>query len=166
MGFPIRRKVFLLTVALSLALIGAAVFISYALYSNRVRRDVEEGCKGAAENMAVELENYHAEFIISIQQQIDQLYQENVAEIEKWSDEFEDLEERNAFFETLTSSVFPARGKLGLSYEKSVFLGNYNNLRAMLNISSTGVGMQDAQVFYLDRQRQYMVHLVDSVQHQ
>ena len=163
MGFPIRRKVFLLTVALSLALIGAAVFISYALYSNRVRRDVEEGCKGAAENMAVELENYHAEFIISIQQQIDQLYQENVAEIEKWSDDFEDLEERNAFFETLTASVFPVRGKLGLSYEKSVFLGNYNNLRAMLNISSTGVGMQDAQVFYLDKQRQYMVHLVDSV---
>ncbi|MBQ7146780.1 MAG: SpoIIE family protein phosphatase, partial [Lachnospiraceae bacterium] len=163
MGFPIRRKVFLLTVALSLALIGAAVFISYALYSNRVRRDVEEGCKSAAENMADELENYHAEFIISIQQQIDQLYQENVAEIEKWSDDFENLEARNAFFDTLTASVFPARGKLGLSYEKSVFLGNYNNLRAMLNISSTGVGMQDAQVFYLDRQRQYMVHLVDSV---
>ena len=90
MRFPIRRKVVLLTAALALALIGAAVFVSNALYANRVRRDVEEGCQSAAVNMADELERYHGEFLLSIQQEIDKVYREHAAEIEEWSEQYED----------------------------------------------------------------------------
>ena len=161
--FPIRRKVFLLTVALSLALITAAVFVSYALYSTRVRLDVEEGCQAAARNMADEIEEYHDEFLLQLQQEIDVVYRGNREEIEIWSYHYDDIDSRNTYFDILTADIFPAKGRLGLSYEKSLFLGNYNNLRAMLNVSSTGVGMQDAQVVYLDMDQKLMVHLVDSV---
>ena len=163
MKLSIRRKVFWLTAALSLALIAAAVFISYALFSARVRRDVAEGTLAAAKGMADELTDYHMDFLTKLQKSIDDIYQENRAEIEHWSYQSEETFEDYAnYFNKLTSNLLGTGSGLGLSYEKSLFLRDYKELRVLFNVTVSGTALKDAAVFYYDAENNNMVYLLDS----
>ena len=160
MKFPIRRKLILLTVALSLALTAAAVFISYALFSGRVRRDTLEVCENAAEGMAEEMTAYHAEMLEKLQVQSEELYRDNTAEIEAMSRE-SDLQTKQEYFEQLTASIFPMHNTLGMSYEKLEFLNEYRSLRGKMNVVLMSSDLDAVELVWLDEARGNLVFLAD-----
>ena len=52
---------------------------------------------------------------------------------------------------------------MGLSYEKSQFMNEFREVRILLNIAVSGASMQDASVFYYDRENDNIVFLLDSI---
>ncbi len=162
MKFPIRRKVILLTVALSLALTAAAVFISYVLFSRQMQHDLEEACADAAKSLSDAMSETNEEMLTELQQQIDVLVRENRAEIEDWSfREDADLNEKSAFFALLTEDIFPVNGRIGMSFDKLVFLNEYNAMVARLNTVVTSSHLHGAAVVCYDPDRGELIFLAD-----
>nr|MBQ6242321.1 SpoIIE family protein phosphatase [Lachnospiraceae bacterium] len=163
MKFPIRRKVILLTVALSLALTAAAVFISYALFSARIRNDLSGACTDAAKSLSESVSFTNGEMLLGLQKDIDALVQENREAIEYWSSLPDpDQNEKNQFFENLTGDIFPPAGRIGMSYDKLVFLNEYRAMVGGLNTVMMSSDLQGAALVCYDPEHNELVFLADA----
>ena len=162
MKFPIRRKVLLLTLALSLALVAASVFISYTIFSARVRKNAAELCLESAASTAELIEMDYSRFLQLYRSYAETTYAQQKDEIEYMSFREKDFDVKKDFFETLTKGVFPPKGGLGLSYEMSIFHNNYQDLLTELSLVSSAGQMVGGYVFYYDEPSGNVIYLLDS----
>ena len=164
MRFPIRRKVLLLTIALSLALVAAAVLISSALFSRQTRRDVMSKVKEASRSMSEELQQNYNEFLLNYNAKTEAIYEEEREEIERMSAAPpEEYEEKRRYFKALTADLFPPESGFGLSYETLTFMTDYRNALGQLSLVAATQGMQGGCVYYYDAQHGNLVYLLDSL---
>ena len=163
MKFPIRRKVLLLTLILSLALVAASVLISYTLFSSRLRRDTMTLCLDSARSTAAEMSRTYSTFINTFRRLAENALNENREEITRMSlDPGVSAEEKRAFFDTLTAGVFPPRDGMGMSYEMLIFHNSYQSALAHLSTVAGAGSMQGGYVFYYDEEYDCFVYLMDS----
>ena len=164
MKFPIRRKVILLTLALSLALVAASVFISSRLFSRQSRKELTTKVQEAARSMREELLQNYSEFLLQYDKKTEQIYREEREEIEKMSAPSQtDYEEKRRYFKMLTADLFPPEQGFGLSYETLTFMLDYRNALGQLSLIASTQNMQGGSVYYYDEEHDNLVYLLDSL---
>lgn len=165
MKFPIRVKVLALTLALSIALILSAVFISYYLYTNRMEQNAIELTTSSASSTAEFLNDGYIDFIESYRSKIQTIYEENRIELEQVMDPliaFDSFNEREQFYTELIKSIFPAQGVFGSSYEAIELKNNYNHVVQYLDLLKRAEELEGAFVFFYDKDHNNIVYLLDS----
>ena len=163
MRLPIRKKVLLLTLALSAALIAASVLISSALFSRRIQNQAKALCREASESMVERIEETYLEFLSKYREQMDPIFRENREEILRvCASKTISYEEKEEFFYQLTLPLFPPRDSFGMTYEKAVFRGDYQSLLINLNAAASAAGMEGGYVFFCDEESGDIVYLLDS----
>ena len=162
MRFPIRRKVILLTLALSLALVAASVFISSTLFSAQVRNNAQDLVLEAAQTTGEEISVLYCDFLRLFKSLAVKAYAENKEDIEAMSSFEGSFEEKKTFFENLTLGVFPPKSGVGLSYEMAVFYNNYQLILTDLSLVASAGQMTYGCVYYYDEESGNIVYLMDS----
>ncbi len=165
MKLNIRRKLLILTGALSAALIFAAVFTSYLTFSSMSKNDMFKLCETTADETAAFLKEKYSGFFEKYASKIMEIYRSNVSELESVENPYESFksyEERRAYYEQLTQDIFPATSGFGMSYESLELRNNYISVVQHLDLIRTAEQMDDAFIFLYDRERGNIVYLIDS----
>ena len=173
--FTIRKKVFLLTAALSVALIVVSVAIASTIFSVRVKSDAKELCATSAELLGDYLANYDmvvstsgsvTSFLTYYIEQIDPVYRENRDEIERMSamelTSEEDFGAKTTYFKDLTTSVFGSETGFGMSYTLLSFKKAYAEVNEEMERMAALDGVLKCEVCYYDPERNNLVFLCDS----
>ncbi|MBQ3791680.1 MAG: hypothetical protein II797_01105, partial [Clostridia bacterium] len=126
--FTLRKKVFLLTAALSVALIGVSVTIASVIFNIRIKNEANELCRTSAEVLSEYLETYdmlvtgsgdRSPFVRYYIDKLDNIYKDNREEIlvmsAKGAGE-EEFAEKKQYFQGLTAPLFGGGGGFGVSY--------------------------------------------------
>ena len=162
MRFGIQKKLLLLIVLLSLALIIASVFISSQLYAASLERNTRETCSESALSLVDNIEALHEDFLSNYKRKIEKVYLENREELELVSAEgFESYDKREEYYNALTADIFPPKNGFGLSYEMAVFNGEYQRLRDDMDILSYAGGLDLSSLFFFDAEHGNIVYLID-----
>ncbi len=162
MRFGIQKKLLLLIVLLSFALIIVSVIISSQLYSASLERSMRETCRESAVSLVDNIETMHDTFLSGYKKKIEKVYLENREELELVAEEgFESYDKREEYYNALTAGVFPPKNGFGLSYEMAVFNGEYQRLRDDMDILSYAGGLDHSALFFYDAEHGSIVYLID-----
>ena len=171
----IRKKIFLLTATLSLALIIVSVTVASVIFNVRTKKDAETLCRGSAESLGIyfsELEmvvdgsGKTDHFVRYYKERLETLYSENREEIEKMSEmsilSDDDKAEKKAFFTGLTSGLFGGGGGFGLSYDTVIFRTEYADVIEEMERMASVDGMYGCVMFFYDAENNNTVYMCDS----
>ena len=162
MKFGIREKLIVLMTGLSLALIIASVMISSRLYSDSLEKDLKDRSFETADSLTENLDSELLGFITDYTAKIRAVYEANREELEQAStQEFENFEKREAYYDKFTQGIFPPKGLIGMSYDMLMFNAQYESLCNKMDMLSFASGTTTASVFYYDRAHGNIVYLVD-----
>ena len=162
MKFGIRKKLLLLIVVLSLALIAASVLISSRLYADSLEKNIRATCSESALTLSGKIEVEHRDFIADYRGKIDAVYREHRVILEGINDTtFESFEKREQFFDQLTQDIFPPKNAIGLSYDMLLFKSEYTDVLGQMDILSYANGLNTASVFYYDPNYGNIIYLID-----
>lgn len=162
MKFGIRKKLLLLIVLLSLALIAASVLISTKLYSDSLKEETKKLCAETADSLIASIGEEHIDFVTEYAGKVKDVYEANREELELASTtEFESFEKREEYYSRFTEGIFPPKHGLGLSYEMLMFVSEYQLLLDNMDILSYAGGLDTASVFYYDREHGNVIYMID-----
>ncbi|MBQ7153884.1 MAG: SpoIIE family protein phosphatase [Clostridia bacterium] len=172
----IRKKVFLLTASLSLALILVSVAVSSVIFNIRTKNNARVLCEDSAATLSEYLSDFEFQistssamtnFLTYYIDKIDPIYQDSRAQIEEESakdvSDEEDFAARKQFFTDLTSSVFGSGEGFGTSFETISFKNTYPDVvEEMDRMAGAIEGMTGCNLFYYDAENGNLVYLCDS----
>ena len=162
MKFGIRKKLLLLIVSLSLALIVSSVFIASRQYRLSLENNSMKICKESCESLVDSIEKTQIDFVNTFKDKILTVYAENLDELEYARDHgFESLDKRETFYDSLMVGIFPPKQGLGLSYETLQFQAGYQQLLDDMDILAFAGGLDSASVFCYDETRNNIIYLID-----
>ena len=162
MRFGISKKLLLLIVVLSLALIVVSVLVSSRLYASSLERSEKGLCAETANTLTDSIETVHIDFVIDYQAKIKAVYLEYREELEQASDtEFESPDKRQEFYEAFTVDIFPPKYGFGLSYQMAQFKNEYDLLCTDMDMLSYAGGLDIASLFFYDAEHDNLVYLID-----
>ncbi|MBP5155045.1 MAG: hypothetical protein J6252_00515, partial [Clostridia bacterium] len=162
---PIRRKLLILTAALSAALALSAFFVSYRMFTEKSEEDAVARCKAAAEGADEAINAEYEGFVSVCVQKMGAVYYENRDLLESVADperSFASYEEREKFYKDLTSEIFPPEGAFGLSYQTLVFTQNYKWLVRNMELLKSTESLDAGYIFFYDAERDNAVFLADT----
>ena len=172
--FTLRKKVFLLTAALSVALIGVSVTIASVIFNNRIKNEANELCRTSAEVLSEYLETYdmlvtgsgdRSPFVRYYIDKLDNIYKDNREEILAMSAKGageEEFAEKKQYFQGLTAPLFGGGGGFGVSYDLLSFRNAYAEIIEEMERMSTIDGVISCELFYYDEENGNLVFLCDS----
>lgn len=162
MSFGISKKLLLLIVVLSLALIVVSVLVSSRLYASSLEQSAKALCAETADSLSDNIVSGHIDFINSYKSRIEQVYRSNREVLEEASEaEFESYDKREEFYDAMTEGIFPPKTGFGLSYEMLEFKLEFEALRNDMDMLSFAGGLDSASVFFYDAEYGNIVYLVD-----
>ena len=174
MKMTIRKKIFLLTAVLSLALIIVSIVSASLIFNARIRNDAKEFCNDSAQSLSGYLSTFDLvvstsgqinSFIGYYKEKLDAIYDENREEIEKvsLSDEGGEqaLELRKQYFTDLTAGIFGGSG-FGASLDIINFRAAYNDVLDEMQRMASIEGMKECQLYYFDSEHDNLVYMCDS----
>lgn len=166
MKISLRIKVILLTVILSLALIGASVLISSLIFTSRMQKDAASDCATAASNMTERIEEDVElyEFVRNYVQEMKTIYADNYDDLVYHCDNgFDSKEDEEAYYTELTRHLYPSGGGMfGMSYQQAKFQNGYNNLLHEFILVSNNFDTEGGYLYMYDSQHDYVIYLMDS----
>ncbi|MBQ7645701.1 MAG: SpoIIE family protein phosphatase [Clostridia bacterium] len=161
----IRKKLFLLTVVLSIAMVLSAVTISYRLFSENAEQNIIKLCDNSAmETYDLIMEEYY-DFLVDYQSKIKAIYEENREVLEESInvlDTFQTFEEREKFYTSLTSGLFPPKNAFGATLQNIEFQNNYKSIVQFLDRIVSLEDIDGGYLFFYDEEHSNMVYLIDS----
>ena len=162
MKVSIRRKLLLLIVLLSLAMILSSVLVSSQLYENALERNHETLCAETADTLADSLRSAHMDFLLDYRSKLGAIYAENRELLEEAAGmEFESSDRRAAFYESLTQDIFPPKQGVGMSYEMLEFKLEYEAVCNEMDMLSLSGGLDLASLFFYDPEGGNLVYMID-----
>jgi len=171
----IRKKVFLLTAALSVALILISVSIATAVFNSRVKKEARDLCESTVDVLSEYLETYDLQvsgsgetvpFVSYYMDKLKPIYLENRDEIERMSKikptTDEEFAEKKEYFTSLTAHLFGEGVGFGMSYDILSFKSAYAEVIEEMERLSTFDGVMYCETFFYDAERENFVWMCDS----
>lgn len=163
MKFSIRKKIFLLTAALSLAFIIVSISVSSVIFMLKTRNDTMKLCKTSSLKISNIIEDEYCDFIVEYKEKVDKIYRENREAIDRvLNNSSTTLEEKSAFFSEISEGIFPPRSGLGLSYQMAQFNNARSEVMRYIDVISSSDGMIGGYIVYYDGENDNAVYLFDS----
>ena len=161
--FSIKKKIFLLTAALSLAFIIVSIAVSSVIFMLKTRNDTLNLCKTSSLKISGVIEDEFSDFFSEYKEKIDKIYRENMDKIDLiLNDGTVSYEEKSKYFSEITEGVFPPRTGFGLSYQMAQFNNSRNEVLRYIDLISSSDGMIGGYVVYYDEENENSVFLFDS----
>lgn len=162
MRFGIQKKLLLLIVLLSLALIVTSVYVSSRLYARSLDDSEKKLCAETAASFSDEISGERFDVLTEFKDKIAAVYSDNREELEEASTrEFESFDKREEFYSRFTEGIFPPKQGLGLSYQMLLFKTEYEAMLNSMDMLSYAGGLDTASVLYYDAEHGNAVYLVD-----
>ncbi|MBR4256531.1 MAG: SpoIIE family protein phosphatase [Clostridia bacterium] len=171
----IRKKVFLLTAALTVTLIAVSVTITSVIFSKRKQKEAETQCLIYAEILAEYMSEYEMQseasgktvpFLTYYADSLVPIYENNREEIERMSSvevkSEEDLERKKEYFTSLTSGIFASGMGFGASYASVSFKNAYNEAIEEMERMASLDGVMFCEICIYDEAHGNLVFLCDS----
>ena len=170
----ISKKIFILTAALSVALIFVSVTVASAIFNARTNNEAKSVCATSSENLREYLESYEmivdsnsamANFLVYYKQKIDGIYRENFDEIVEMSYFDGDFADKKIYFNDLVANIFgeTTGGGFGMFYSGLSLKNAYTEVVEEMERMSSIDGIISCVVYYYDEQNDYLVYLCDSI---
>lgn len=168
----IRKKIFLLTALLSVALIVVSVVVASIIFNVRIKAQARTLCDNSAGTLAEYLSEYEFpvepngredSIVAYYKDKLTSIYADNREEIESVSLNSDLTEEdKKTYFTDLTSGIFGTNGGLGASYDKLSFKSSYDDVVEELERMASVEGMLCCYVFFYDSRYDDLVYMFDS----
>ena len=156
MKFKIRTKIILLGASLSFILMLVAFILSFNIYRDRLKSDLNQSVQESLNNLKADFNDDLKNDLKAIKDIVQPIYDSDPDE-----PEFEDLQDRLNYYQNKYDAFYVKEGTLGMSYDKLNNKTRYLNISGMLSQMVINSDGKIAYITYKDEARNREIILVD-----